>query len=332
MDKLQAMRAFSTVVATGSFAAAGRQLGLTRSAVSKGVMELEHLLGARLLDRTTRRVSPTEAGSAYNHRCIDILAQIDETELQVSRLHDEPKGVLRVNAPTSFGILHLGSAVSDFMSSHADIKVELLLNDRFVDPLEEGVDVTIRIATLEDSSLVARKLAMARRVMVASPAYLETHGVPSSPDDLVDHRCLNYGYSTSRNDPQRGSSRCTLFGSGNNACIDVSVSVSASANESGTTTEHRREDRPDIENGGKNNVDVEVVLGEAHQGPYVSQFWIGMDRMCVSLFSFLSSQMTVDLNWLFVFREALLEKNSIIRKPTTRRRARTQTSATRCRC
>lgn len=196
MDKLQAMRAFSTVVATGSFAAAGRQLGLTRSAVSKGVMELEHLLGARLLDRTTRRVSPTEAGSAYNHRCIDILAQIDETELQVSRLHDEPKGVLRVNAPTSFGILHLGSAVSDFMSSHADIKVELLLNDRFVDPLEEGVDVTIRIATLEDSSLVARKLAMARRVMVASPAYLETHGAPSSPDELVDHRCLNYGHST----------------------------------------------------------------------------------------------------------------------------------------
>lgn len=196
MDKLDSMRAFSTVVSLGSFAAAGRQLGLSRSAVSKGVMELEHLLGARLLDRTTRRVSPTEAGLAYNQRCIDILAQIEETERHVSRLHDEPRGVLKVNAPTSFGILHLGSAVSEFMSTYQDITVELILNDRFVDPLEEGVDVTVRIATLEDSSLIARRLAPARRVIVASPGYIERHGVPAGPEDLINHRCLNYGHST----------------------------------------------------------------------------------------------------------------------------------------
>src|SRR4029079_4570832 len=130
MDKLDAMQAFAKVVALGSYAEAGRQLGLTRSAVSKGVMELEQILGARLLDRTTRRVSPTEAGLAYYERCVDILARIEETEQQVSRLHAEPRGVLKVNAPGSFGALYLGEAVADFMESYPELKVELTLNDR----------------------------------------------------------------------------------------------------------------------------------------------------------------------------------------------------------
>src|SRR5437588_6646382 len=158
MDKLEAMNAFVKVVALGSYAEAGRTLGLTRSAVSKAVMELERLLGARLLDRTTRHVSPTEAGLAYHERCVDILALIEETELQVSRLHDEPKGVLKVNAPMSFGALFLGAAIAEFMAGYPDLKVELTLNDRFIDPIEEGVDITIRIAILADSSLIARKL------------------------------------------------------------------------------------------------------------------------------------------------------------------------------
>jgi DNA-binding transcriptional LysR family regulator len=196
MDKLDAMQAFAKVVALGSYAEAGRQLGLTRSAVSKGVMELEQILGARLLDRTTRRVSPTEAGLPYYERCVDILARIDETEQQVSRLHDEPKGVLKVNAPMSFGALYLGSAIADFMAAYRDLRVELSLNDRFIDPIEEGVDVTIRIAALQDSSLIARKLAPARRILAASPDYVAKHGMPSTPDDLADHRCLNYGHTT----------------------------------------------------------------------------------------------------------------------------------------
>jgi DNA-binding transcriptional LysR family regulator len=196
MDKLDAMQAFAKVVALGSYAEAGRALGLTRSAVSKAVMELEQVLGARLLDRTTRRVGPTEAGRAYYDRCVDILAAIEETELQVSRLHDEPKGVLKVNAPASFGALYLGAATADVMAAYPDLKVELTLNDRFIDPIEEGVDVTIRIATLEDSSLIARKLAPARRVLVASAEYLARHGEPQSPDELADHRCLNYGHTT----------------------------------------------------------------------------------------------------------------------------------------
>ena len=196
MDKLEAMNAFTRVVTLGSYAEAGRALGLTRSAVSKAVMELEQVLGARLLDRTTRRVSATEAGRAYYDRCVDILASIEETEMQVSRLHDEPKGVLRINGPMSFGVRYLGSAVADFMEKFPALKVEMTLTDRFIDPIAEGADVTIRIAVLEDSSLITRKLAPARRVLVASPDYIARHGAPSTPEELSHHRCLNFGHST----------------------------------------------------------------------------------------------------------------------------------------
>jgi len=196
MDKLDAMNAFAKVVTHGSYAEAARALGLTRSAISKAVMELEQLLGARLLDRTTRRVSPTEAGRSYYERCLEILAQVEETELQVSRLHDEPKGVLKINAPMSFGMLYLGDAVATFMADYPDLRIELMLTDRFIDPVEEGVDVTIRIADLADSSLIARKLASTRRVVVASPAYIAHHGAPKTPDDLARHRWLSYGATT----------------------------------------------------------------------------------------------------------------------------------------
>ena len=181
MDKLAAMTAFAKVVALGSYAEAGRHLGLTRSAVSKAVMELEQVLGARLLDRTTRRVSPTEAGRAYYERCLDILASVEETELQVSRLHEEPGGVLRINAPVSFGALYLGEAIAAFMGAYGELKIELTLNDRFIDPIEEGVDVTIRIGALADSSLIARKLAPARRVLAAAPAICAGTGRPGRP-------------------------------------------------------------------------------------------------------------------------------------------------------
>jgi DNA-binding transcriptional LysR family regulator len=196
MDKLDAMGAFTKVVAAGSYAEAARQLGLTRSAVSKAVMEIEALLGARLLDRTTRKVTPTEAGRAYYERCVAILAAVEETEAQIARLHDEPRGVLKVNAPMSFGTRYLGAAVAAFMARYPDLTVECTLNDRFIDPLEEGVDVTIRIGALADSSLVARRLAPARRVLVAAPAYLARAGVPAAPADLARHRCLTYGHTT----------------------------------------------------------------------------------------------------------------------------------------
>ena len=196
MEKLTAMRVFASVVAEGSFAAAGRHLGLTRSAVSKGVVELEQLLGVRLLDRTTRRVSATEAGRAYYERCLEILSQIEDTELQISSLHDQPKGLLRINAPLSFGTRYLGDAVSEFMSRYPDLHVELDLTDRFIDPIEEGVDVAIRIAKLDDSSLIARKIAETTPILVASPDYLKANGMPKTLFDLQAHKCLVYGHST----------------------------------------------------------------------------------------------------------------------------------------
>lgn len=197
MDKLEAMNALVKVIASGSYAEAARRLGITRSAVSKAVMELEETLGARLLDRTTRRVTPTEAGLAYYERCLAILAQVEETEAQISRLHDEPKGTLKVNAPMSFGTLYLGDAVADFMIRYGDLKVELILTDRFIDPLEEGADVTVRIGTPADSSLIARRITPARMVLIASPDYIEKYGAPQTPADLASHRCLSYGHTTS---------------------------------------------------------------------------------------------------------------------------------------
>jgi DNA-binding transcriptional LysR family regulator len=210
MDKLEAMGAFVRVVSSGSYAEAARRLGLTRSAVSKAVMELEQLLGARLLDRTTRRVTPTEAGLAYFERCNAILAQVEETEAQVSRLHDEPRGVLRVNAPMSFGTMYLGDAIADFMALYTALKVELTLTDRFIDPLEEGVDVTVRIGALQDSSLIARRIAPSCIILAASPAYLAERGMPETPADLVAHRCLSYGHSVSMQRWQLSSGGETL--------------------------------------------------------------------------------------------------------------------------
>lgn len=198
MDKLDAMQAFTKVVALGGYAAAARQLGRTRSAISKAVMELERRLGVRLLDRTTRKVRPTEAGLAYYERCTAVLAAIAETEIQIAGLHEAPAGVLRINGPMSFGTAYLAGAVADFLSRYPDLKVELLLNDRFIDPLEEGVDVTVRIGELADSSLVARRLAATRRLLLASPDYLARHGTPQEPDDLIRHRCLVYGQVAAR--------------------------------------------------------------------------------------------------------------------------------------
>lgn len=197
MDKLAAMNAFAKVVASASYAEAARKLGITRSAVSKAVSELEADLGARLLDRTTRRVAPTEAGLAYYQRCLAILADVEEAEAQIARLHDEPKGRLRVNAPMTFGIRCLSGVIADFMTRYPDLKIELSLSDRAIDPMEEGFDVTIRIGRLEDSSLIARRLGTTRMALVAAPAYLAVHGRPEAPSDLAGHRCLHYGHATS---------------------------------------------------------------------------------------------------------------------------------------
>jgi len=199
MDKLESLRAFAKVVQHGGFSAAARDLRLSRSAVSKHVIDLETALGVQLLVRTTRKTSPTENGLAYYERAIAILADLEEADAIVSRLHAEPRGLLRVNAPMSFGTLHLGRAIADFMGSYPELKIQLALSDQQIDPVQEAFDVTLRIAELPSSSLVARKIAPARRVVCAAPAYLQRRGTPKHPNDLREHDCLNYGHLATGN-------------------------------------------------------------------------------------------------------------------------------------
>lgn len=195
MDRsLSEMAVFAAVVEAGGFTAAARALGLSKSAVSKQVARLEARLGARLLQRTTRRLSLTEAGTVFHDGCQRVLAEAATAEAAVTHLSGSVRGLLRVNAPMSFGTRHLAPLLAAFMVGHPELEVELGLNDRRVDLVEEGYDVGVRIGTLADSSLVARRLAPVRRAICASPAYLERHGRPAAPEDLARHRCLIYSY------------------------------------------------------------------------------------------------------------------------------------------
>lgn len=194
MDRLGAMEVFVNVVDSHGFTAAAERLGLSRAAVSKQVLQLEETLGARLLNRTTRRVSVTELGRMYYDRCRRVLAEVESADLLVEQLHSRPTGTLKVSAPMSFGMSHLGTAVADFLRVYPDLTVSLTLNDRFTDLVEEGYDVAIRISRIADSSLVAKRIAPVPCLMVATPEYLETQGRPARPSDLRDHPCLTYSY------------------------------------------------------------------------------------------------------------------------------------------
>jgi DNA-binding transcriptional LysR family regulator len=194
MDKFEGIRAFTQVVVSGGFAAAARELGVSRSAVNKLVIALENDLGVQLLHRSTRVVTPTETGLAFYERCVEILASLEEAERSLTQLQKEPKGRLRVNAPMSFGTMHLSPALADFLVQYPDLQVQLTLSDRFVDPIEEGFDITVRIAKPQVSaSLIAHTLAPAQRVLCASPTYLKTHDAPTHPSELRHHSCLHYG-------------------------------------------------------------------------------------------------------------------------------------------
>ncbi|NMF81914.1 LysR family transcriptional regulator [Nodosilinea sp. P-1105] len=194
MDKLESLRAFTQVVESGGFAAAARAMGLSRSAVNKLVLNLEAYLQTQLLYRTTRKVTPTDAGRAFYQRCTAILADLEEAELALSRLQAEPKGSLRINAPMTFGTLHLAPRLGEFMAQYPDLKIELVLNDRFIDPINEGFDVTVRIAQAPVASgLIVHQLAPSPVVLCAAPAYLRQHGSPTTPEQLQQHACLHYG-------------------------------------------------------------------------------------------------------------------------------------------
>ena len=199
MDQLQAMRVFVGVVDAGSFAGAADALGLSRTMASKHVRDLEEQLGARLLNRTTRRVSLTGAGGVYAERCREILAALDEADHEAALQSLTPRGRLRINAPMSFGVAHIAPLLDGYMRRYGEVEVDLVLNDRFVDLVEEGYDLAIRIGALANSSLVARRLATTRLVACAAPAYLARAGTPLAPVDLAGHVCLGYSLLTDRN-------------------------------------------------------------------------------------------------------------------------------------
>lgn len=198
MNTLESMNLLIEAVDGGSFSAAGRKLGLAPSSVARSIGALEDDLGVRLLNRSTRSLSLTEAGRLFHERARRILAEVDEAKLSVTQLEADPRGTLRLNAPAAFGRAHIAPMLPDFLSTYPNVKIDLSMTDAFIDPVEEGVDLVIRIGELNDSSLMARKLAPNRRVICASPDYFARHGRPVAPDDIRHHNCLIYKRTNDR--------------------------------------------------------------------------------------------------------------------------------------
>jgi DNA-binding transcriptional LysR family regulator len=196
MDRFENARVFAAVIEAGGFTRAAQRLGLSRAAASKHVLQLEERLGARLLNRTTRRVSVTAAGRAFYEQCRVILADLEEAERSASELHNEPRGELRVVAPTNFGLAEIGTAITDFLIAYPRLRINLALNDRLTDPIEGGYDVAISVGVPRgaSASLVISKLNTSRRILCAAPDYLARRGTPQKPEDLAGHECLSYSY------------------------------------------------------------------------------------------------------------------------------------------
>lgn len=199
MDRLLAMRVFTTVVETGAFSRAADQLRISTTATSRHVADLEKHLGAQLLQRSTRRLHLTEIGANYYDRCRLILADVDEAEAQATTSESQPKGVLRISLPHSFGLRYIAPLIPEFSKRYPELQLELSFSDRRVDLVEEGIDMAIRISGELKTSLIARKLAPVRMSCCASPTYLERHGTPQTPEDLGQHDCITYSYAQTAN-------------------------------------------------------------------------------------------------------------------------------------
>ncbi len=190
MADLYEMSVFARTVSAGSLSAAARELGVSTAVVSRKIAALEARLGVRLLNRTTRRIALTDEGARYHESCVRILAEVEEADAAAAARRVEPQGVLKVALPAAFGHLHIAPLMPIFAERYPKVQLALSLSDRSVNVVEEGFDVAVRIAELEDSSLAARKLAPNRRVVCASPGYLRRHGTPRTPQDLLSHNCL----------------------------------------------------------------------------------------------------------------------------------------------
>lgn len=192
MNRFHHMSVFIEVVERGGFTAAEDKVGLSRAQISKLVMQLEAHLGTRLLNRTTRHISLTEMGRIYYERCKALLIEVDELDTMASEQNSTPRGTLTVGAPSTFGTLHFKNVITEYMKQYPQVQISLQLTDRFVDVVDEGFDVVIRIAQMADTSLIARKLASCKLVYCASPKYLKKYGTPNVPQDLALHHCLLY--------------------------------------------------------------------------------------------------------------------------------------------
>lgn len=194
MNKILQMEVFAEVVRAGSFVSAAEGLGMSKAAVSRHIGELESRLGVRLLHRTTRRLSLTEEGHVFQARCAEILDSVSEAEDEISAQTGTASGLLKISAPTTFGIRHLAPLWGAFRERHPKVTLDITLSDRVADLVEEGYDLAIRIGRLANSSLISRKLAVTRMVLCASPHYLEQHGIPRHPQELGEHSILAYSY------------------------------------------------------------------------------------------------------------------------------------------
>jgi len=190
---------FSQVVELGSFSKAASHLGLSPTATSRHVAELESHLQTRLLNRTTRRISLTESGRAFYERCVQLLADLEEAEQEASRAAVVPRGTIKLTSAVNFGVRHLASAIADFLAAHAEVRFDVSLSDRIVDLVEEGFDLGIRIGAAGSEHIVARKLGETRLVPCASPEYLARRGTPRAPEELERHNCFTYEYATAKN-------------------------------------------------------------------------------------------------------------------------------------
>jgi DNA-binding transcriptional LysR family regulator len=209
MDKLRAMAIFVRIVDEGSLTAAADALGMSVPSVVRALAALERALGARLLNRTTRRSSLSDEGREYYERCKRVLAEVEAADASLSARRTEPRGRLRVTAPVMYGRLHLAPVVAEFLAKHPHMEIELLLLDRVVDLIEEGIDVALRIAHLPDSTLVALPVGETRRVVCAAASYLKRAGTPSVPADLAAHRCIVFSGLSRGNDWSFGGKRAT---------------------------------------------------------------------------------------------------------------------------
>jgi DNA-binding transcriptional LysR family regulator len=194
IDHLTAMAIFARVAESGGFSRAAESLGMSKSAVSKQVSRLEDRFGTRLLNRTTRRISLTEAGERVLEHSRRAVAEFEAAEAEVGAHRDTPSGLLRVSAGVSFGQSELAPRLAGFLAGCPDLSIDLVLNDRRVDLVEEGYDVAVRIGELEDSGMMARRLGSVRSITAAAPSYLDRRGRPAAPADLSTHDCLGYSY------------------------------------------------------------------------------------------------------------------------------------------